>query len=228
MTERTKEFIEKNKIIAIVRKTYGEELLKLTNALLTGGVKLIEVTFDQADNSGEEKTALAIKSIKKEFGNRILVGAGTVLSEKQVQIAHDAGAEYIISPNTNVKVIEKTNDLGLVSIPGALTASEILGAHDAGADFVKIFPVRALGVNYIKDIRGPINHVKLIATAGVNPQNLPDYLSVGFSGAGVSGYLTDKKLITKGEFSTLSQHAQVLTNIVNEFDRKSEIVKPIL
>ncbi|MGX7196934.1 bifunctional 4-hydroxy-2-oxoglutarate aldolase/2-dehydro-3-deoxy-phosphogluconate aldolase [Enterococcus olivae] len=211
-----KEFIEEKKIIAIVRGTYGEELLELVTALEKGGVQLVEVTFDQGDENNLKKTPAAIASLVESFQGKVKVGAGTVVTVEQVEAAYHAGAEYIISPNTNSDVIKRTKELGLVSIPGALTPSEILGAHEAGADFVKVFPVRALGIDYIKDVRGPINHVKLIATAGVTPENLADYLDTGFSGAGISNYLTDKKLIAAGEFSVLTEHAENLMRIVNK------------
>lgn len=146
------DFIEKNKVIAICRGTYGEQLINLVSALNDGGVKLVEVTFDQGDPECLTKTPKAIASLVKEFGNEVKIGAGTVLSIEQVEAAHQAGAEYIISPNTNSSVIKRTKELDMVSMPGALTPSEIISANEAGADFVKVFPVRALGIGYIKDI----------------------------------------------------------------------------
>ncbi|WP_373135454.1 bifunctional 4-hydroxy-2-oxoglutarate aldolase/2-dehydro-3-deoxy-phosphogluconate aldolase [Enterococcus durans] len=210
------DFIEKNKVIAICRGTYGEKLINLVSALNDGGVKLVEITFDQGDPECLTKTPKAIASLVKEFGNEVKIGAGTVLSIEQVEAAHQAGAEYIISPNTNSSVIKRTKELDMVSMPGALTPSEIISANEAGADFVKVFPVRALGIGYIKDILGPINHIKLVATAGVTPDNLQDYLDLGFSGAGISGYLTDKRLIDTGDFATITKHALEMMSIVRE------------
>lgn len=216
MQNETIDFIEENKIVAICRGTYGEELIKLVAALEKGGVRLVEVTFDQSDPDCLTKTAEAIQSIAENFAGKISVGAGTVVTTEQVETAHKAGANYIISPNTNVEVIRHTKKIGMVSIPGALTPSEILTAHEAGADFVKVFPVGALGLGYVKDIRGPINHVKLIATAGVSPENLADYLDAGFSGAGISSYLTDKKQIAAGNYDVLTEHAKELVAIVEQ------------
>lgn len=220
MTATVKEFIEKNKIIAIVRGTYGEDLLKLVTAIEKGGVRLVEVTFDQGDPDCLQKTTASISMLAEKFEGKMRIGAGTVLNEEQVEAAYKAGAQYIISPNTNLKVIAKTKELDLVSIPGALTPSEILTAYDAGADLVKVFPAGAHGLKYIKDIRGPINHVKLFATAGVTPDNLADYLEVGFSGAGISSYLTDKKLIAAGKFDVLTKHAKELIAIADRFELK--------
>lgn len=210
------EFIEKNKVIAICRGTYGKQLIQLVSALKEGGVKLVEVTFDQGDPECLTKTSNAIRSLVKEFGEEVRIGAGTVLSLEQVEAAYNAGAEYMISPNTNPEVIKRTKELNLISIPGAFSPSEIIAAHEAGADFVKLFPVRALGMGYVKDILGPINHIKLIATAGVTPESLADYLDLGFSGAGISGYLTDKRLIEAGDFHTIKEHAAEMMRIVNK------------
>lgn len=209
----TAEYIEQNKVIAIVRKVYGEDLINLASALSKGGVNLIECTFDQIDPDCIRKTTDAISALKSNLGDVMHVGAGTVLSVEQVDAAYGAGAEFIISPNTCPAVIRRTKELGLISIPGAMTPSEILLAHDEGADFVKLFPAATLGFKYIKDILAPISHVKLIATAGVNEENFKEFLDLGIVGAGISGRLTDKKLIGAGDWDELQRRAEVFTRI---------------
>ena len=211
-----KDFIEKYRIICICRKIYNDDLMKLAQALCDGGVKMIEVTFDQEDPECSRKTGDAIADLCKEFGDKMRVGAGTVLTKEQVDVAKSAGAEYIISPNTNVDLIHYTKECGLVSIPGAMTPSEIMTAHDNGADFVKVFPSTWLGFSYFKDILGPITHVKLMATGGVNEENLERYLSMGFAGAGISSRLVDRKLIEKGDFAEISARAAKFMSIVNK------------
>lgn len=176
----------------------------------------MEVTFDQSDSDCIKKTTEAIQSLIKQFGMSMEIGAGTVLTKEQVKAAKDAGARYIISPNVDVEIIKYTKELGLISIPGAMTPSEILTAHNAGADFVKLFPSGTLGFNYIKDILAPINHVKLIATGGVNEETLPEYLKLGFAGAGVSGRLSDKKLISEGNFAEFTRRAQAFSKVISE------------
>lgn len=222
MTENIINVIEENKIIAICRGTYGEELFQLVSALEKGGVKLVEVTFDQGDPDCLSKTSTAIAKLSQKFNDSMVIGAGTVVTLEQVETAYQAGAKYIISPNTNPAIIKRTKELGMVSMPGAMTPTEILAAHEAGADFVKVFPVGALGLGYVKDIRGPINHVKLIATAGVTPDNLKDYLTAGFSGSGISGYLTNKKFIQSKQFDILTEHAKELMQIVAEFKAENK------
>ncbi len=212
--------IKSSKIIGIVRGTYGDNLTKLARSLVNGGVKLIEVTFDQADPDRLEKTAKAISQLKKEFGNELYVGAGTVLTKDQVDGAKQAGAQFIISPNANKDVITYTKELGLISIPGAMTPTEIEAAYEYGADFVKVFPAGYLGLSFVKDVRAPLNHIPLIATAGVSSNNLAEFLSNGYTASGISGYLTDKKLIASNRFDILEEHAKKLTEIVNNLEIK--------
>ena len=209
----TLEFIQENKVITICRKVYGEDLLNLADALYAGGVKLMEVTFDQADPDCIAKTTVAIRSLCDRFGDRMMFGAGTVLTREQVKAAADAGARYIISPNIDPDVIRYTKELGLVSMPGGMTPSEIMTAHNLGADIVKLFPAGYLGFGYIKDILAPISHVKLCATGGVNETTWPEYLKFGFAGAGISGRLCDKKLIAEGNFAEVTRRAQVFTDL---------------
>lgn len=217
MKEEIVNFIEANKVIAICRGIYGENLVKLVSALNEGGVKLVEVTFDQGDKDCIEKTSEAIKLLVSTFKGEVRVGAGTVVTLKQVSAAKNAGAEYIISPNTNKEIIKFANNMDLVTIPGAATATEILEAHFAGADFVKLFPAGTLGLTYAKDILGPIDNVKFIATAGVTPDNFGSFLDLGFAGAGISGYLTNKKLISEGKFDVLTEHAKELVSIAKKY-----------
>ncbi len=209
----TVDFIEKYKIICICRKIYGEELLALAHALRKGGIRMMEVTFDQADPECIKKTTEAIAMLHAEFGEEMKIGAGTVLSVAQVDAAKAAGAEYIISPNTSLPVIHRTKELGLVSIPGAMTPTEIISAHDEGADFVKLFPTVRLGTAYLKDILGPISHIKLLGTGGLNEDNLKDYLDLGMVGAGISSRLADKKLCKAGDYEQITERAKTFMRI---------------
>ncbi len=209
----TLDFISENKVICICRRLYGEDLMKLATALNEGGVKLIEVTFDQADPDCIARTGESIRALNKRFGEKMMFGAGTVLTVEQVKAAAEAGARYIISPNVDPDVIACTKELGLVSIPGAMTPSEILEAHKLGADIVKLFPSGYLGFGYIKDILGPISHVKLCATGGVNEDNWGTYLDYGFVGAGISSRLADKKCIAAGNFEEITRRAKVFMDI---------------
>lgn len=212
--------MEKKRVVGIVRGTYGEDLISLAKALYKGGLQFMEVTFAQDDAACVEKTSAAIRSLKAALPEDMHFGAGTVLNECQVQAAYEAGAEFIISPNVNAQVIHLTKELDMVSIPGAMTPTEILSAHDYGADIVKLFPLSDLGLAYVKSIRAPISHVKLMATGGVKEENFKDILRAGFSGAGISGRLTDKKLIAEGNFDELTRRAKVFADLTQEYERE--------
>ena len=144
----------------------------------------------------------------------MMVGAGTVTTPELVELAASAGAQYIISPDVNVDVIHRTRELGLVSLPGAMTPTEVMTAHLAGADFVKLFPAGNLGISYVKAIRAPISHVKLLAVGGVNEDNVADFLHAGMVGAGVGGNLANKKWIEAGEYDKITQTARKLLDAV--------------
>lgn len=199
--------IEEHKIIVICRGVYGDTLLKTMDALYKGGIRLAEVTFDQRSTDYKE-TLDAISMLAKQFADRMAIGAGTVINTKQVELAHQANAAYIISPNVKESVIRKTKELGMLSIPGALSASEVLDAHEYGADYVKLFPAARMGASYIRDLMGPISHVKFIATAGITEENIVEFASVGCTGYGISGRLMDKQVIKEGRFDELQHRAE--------------------
>lgn len=210
------EKVLRNKIITIIRGLEGEKILKLVEALYAGGIELVEVTFDQSRPENFRETAEAIRTINRRFGGKVLAGAGTVTTPELVRLAAEAGARYIISPNTDANVIRTTLEMGLVSMPGAFTPTEVLAAHNAGADFVKVFPVSSLGSEYIKALRAPVSHVKLLAVGGVNEENVREYLDAGCAGVGVGGNLVNKKWIEAGEFAKITALAETFLQKMNE------------
>ncbi len=207
------EQIEKYKVVTICRGVYGEDLKNLVSALYEGGIRLIEVTFDQKDPEAVSKTGSAIKMIHETFPE-MLVGSGTATKVEHVQATKAAGGVFVLSPNVNEAVIKATKEANLISIPGAMTSTEILDALDYGADIVKVFPAGWLGVRYIKDVKGPINHAKFMAAAGINEENLNDFLDAGYGSVGVSGRLVDKQLIAEGNFDELKRRARAFMDIV--------------
>lgn len=193
-----------HKIIVIARGIYGEKCIKLAQALHKGGIRLLEITFDQSNSQSLKETADTLQQLNCTLGDTMLFGAGTVISTQDVDLAANAGAQFIISPNTDESIIAETLKQGLVSIPGAMTPSEILKANRWGADFVKLFPAAQLGYDYIKSIRAPINHVKLLATGGVNSDNVGSFLKLGMAGVGVGGNLCSKVLVSEGRFDEIT------------------------
>ena len=142
------------------------------------------------------------------------IGAGTVLTERQVELTKAAGGGFIISPDTNVDVIRHTCELGLVSIPGALTPSEITAAHRAGANFVKLFPVTDLGTSYIKNVRAPLSHIPMLAVGGITVQNAKEYLQAGACGLGIGSSITNKQMIASNDFDGIAALASAFCEAV--------------
>ena len=206
--EKIKELIRSERLIVIVRVVKSEQLIPLAEAMYEGGVRLLEVTYSANGKVPDEETAKNIGALVEHFGNRMQIGAGTVLTEKQVALTAAAGGKYVISPNANPAVIAATRKAGLVSIPAAYTPTEIEAAYECGADFVKLFPVTSLGPSYVKAVRGPLNHIPLLAVGGVDLSNLADYAKAGVSGFGIGGNIVDKKMLETGDYAAITDLAK--------------------
>ena len=196
------------KLIAIVRGMEEEKILPLAEALAKGGIGMIEVTFNQKDPGSFVATAQAIAAIRAHFGEDVYAGAGTVLTQEQLKLAADGGALYIISPNADTDIIRGARALGLVSMPGVLTPTECMAAHNAGADFMKLFPLGEIGAGYLKALRAPLSHLKFLGVGGINDKNIPEFLAAGAVGFGVGGNLVNKEWIDAGEFNKITALAK--------------------
>ncbi len=194
------------KIIAISRGNYGAELFESVEALYRAGIRAVEVTFEAS--LSYETTAYTIKRLAEQFNGRMCIGAGTVLSVEQVDIARSSGVSFIVSPNINTAVISRTKEAGLVSIPGAMTATEIVCAYDSGADIVKVFPAGALGSSYFRAIQAPLAHIPMAAVGGITPENISDYISAGAVAFGISSPLFPKKLMQERRFEEIERVAR--------------------
>ena len=210
------EAIKKFKLIAIIRNVPVELIQKTALALFEGGIRLMEVTFNQSSPRCEEDTVQSIRLIHETLNGKAWIGAGTVMTEKQAAAAISASAQFIISPNTDESVIRKTIELGALSIPGAFSPSEIVKAYQMGADFVKLFPADVLGVSYIKAVVSPVSHIPLLAVGGVNERNIQEYLKAGICGVGVGSNLVNNNLIQAGKFSELTDLARLFTDQLGE------------
>ena len=208
MKQQVIEKILEYKAIAIVRGVYGEDCLNLAKALCAGGIKLLEATFDQKSQEERIKTVETIKLLCKELGDQMLFGAGTVTTPEMVKMAKDAGATFIISPDTCEEVIRATVDMGLVSIPGAYTATEAKQAYLAGADFVKLFPCVGDAPAYVKAICAPFNHIPFLAVGGVSADNAAEFLKAGAVGLGVGSCLANKKWADAGRYDLITEEAK--------------------
>lgn len=168
----------------------------------------MEVTFDHGRSDCEETLARSVGMLRDALGENASIGAGTVLTPREVEIAARAGAELIISPNADATVIRRTKELSMVSCPGAMTPTEIVFAHQAGADFVKLFPAEQLGVPFIKAVQGPLGHIPLLAVGGADEKNAGEFIRAGACGIGVGGKLVKQSLIEEENWPALEELAQ--------------------
>lgn len=210
------EYVKERKIVAIVRGLKPEYIVRLGHAFEEGGIGLMEVTYNQKAPETWKDTAAAIEAMEKEFGDRVLVGAGTVITPEQVRMTYNAGGHYLVTPTTQPEIIRMGKGLGLGLYPGAFSPSEILEAFNAGADAVKVFPAGSLGPGYIKAVRAPLSHVPLMAVGGINEKNAADYMKAGCVGLGVGGNLVNKEWIENGEWAKVTALAKEFMKAVNE------------
>ena len=201
------ERIKKERLIAILRGVPMERLDGVVGALVRGGVRILEFTFDHQEPDCVE-----------EFGDRVLVGCGTALTVQEVEAACDAGACLVISPNVDMAVIRRTRQLDMVSMPGALTPTEITAAWQMGADIVKLFPAGELGVGYIKAVRGPLAHIPMSAVGGVKPENVGEFLNAGVCGVGVGGQLVLGKAVKSGDDAAIEARARAFTQAIAQWE----------
>ena len=204
------ETLKSTKIIAIVRGLPFEHAFNVAQALEAAGVRLLEVTLNTPD-------ALKILSSWRENSPGMHIGAGTVVTPLDAKRALEAGAQFLVTPNLDEAVIEHARAQNVPIFPGALTPSEIVRAHLAGATAVKVFPVSALGgPRYITEVRAPLSHIPLIAVGGVNAQNARAYLDAGCVGLGVGSSLLDLEKVRAGDFAGVRQDAENLIKALEE------------
>ena len=214
MREQVIQTIDREKIIVIVRGVEREKLLPLAEAMYAGGIRLLEVTYSANGSVSDEATAENIRILAEKFEGRMYIGAGTVLTEKQVELTAKAGGKFIISPDTYPNVIRKTREIGLVSIPGSVTPSEMQTAYRNGADFIKIFPIVNLGSSYVKAVKAPLSHLKMLAVGGVDEKNMTEYLKAGVNGFGLGSNIIDKKKIAENDWAGITELAQKYVALV--------------
>lgn len=208
--------VYENKIIAIVRGMDKEKTVKIAKALYEGGIRFVEVTFNQKDPDKFHETADCIRAIREEMGDKMYVGAGTVTSAALVDMAAEAGALYIISPDTDVEVIRRTRELGLVSMPGAYTPTEAKTAFNAGADFIKLFPCIGDGPGYVKALCAPFNHIPFLAVGGVDADNAAAYIKAGAVGVGVGSSLAKKAWVDAGEYYKITEESKKMIENISK------------
>ncbi len=198
------DFILASKVVAIIRMSETSKLTKIVEAIVKGGIRCVEITLTVP------RAFEIIHELSRTFSNDVLVGAGTVLSVEETKKAVAAGAKYIISPTLNVDVIKACRELDVVAIPGTLTPTEILTAWEAGGDIIKVFPVTALGPQYIQDIKRPLPHIRLMPTSGVTIENAREFIKAGACALGLGSSLLDPTCIEQEQYEQLTERAKKL------------------
>jgi 2-dehydro-3-deoxyphosphogluconate aldolase/(4S)-4-hydroxy-2-oxoglutarate aldolase len=208
---KTKQWIERLGIIPVLRARSAREGHALVEALVAGGITVMEVTMTVPG------AVELLRELKKEHGDALLLGSGTVTSAEQAAATIDAGAEFVVSPSFHPEVVAQTKAMGKVSIPGALTPTEVITAWNAGADYVKIFPCSAMGgAHYLRSLLAPFPELQLIPTGGVTLGTAADFLKAGARALGVGTDLVNPRAIEEGTPETVTNMARAYLGIVAE------------
>jgi 2-dehydro-3-deoxyphosphogluconate aldolase/(4S)-4-hydroxy-2-oxoglutarate aldolase len=211
-SDDTKKRIERSGIMPVLRAHSEREGHALVEALVAGGITVMEVTMTVPG------AVDLLRALKEEYGDRLLLGSGTVTDADQVAATVDAGAEFVVSPSFHPEVVAKTKELGKVSIPGALTPTEAITAWRAGADYIKIFPCSAVGgAAYLKALLAPFPHLQLIPTGGVTLHTAVDFLKAGARALGVGTDLVNPKAIEEGKPETVTATARAYLEVVAKY-----------
>ncbi|MEX1230912.1 MAG: bifunctional 4-hydroxy-2-oxoglutarate aldolase/2-dehydro-3-deoxy-phosphogluconate aldolase [Planctomycetaceae bacterium] len=196
--------------VAIIRAPSGEQLVNVARALYDGGIDVIEVTFTVPG------VLDILSAVRKDLGDKILLGAGTVLDTESARAALLAGAEFIVSPTVNVDVIKLCKRYSKMILPGAFTPTEVLTAWEAGADIVKVFPADVGGPAYLKAIHGPLPHVRLLPTGGVNLETVKSFIKSGACAVGLGSSLVEAKAVQAGDFDRIRTLAAQYVELIKQ------------
>ncbi len=210
--EETVRRIRELGIVPIVRTSDAASAVRSVEAICEGGIPCAEITMTVQGAIG------ALEEVAKRFGDRMVLGAGTVLDPETARMCMLAGAEFFVSPNLNLEVVALAKRYSKAIFPGALTPTEVVTAWEAGADAIKIFPCSAMGgAKYIRALRGPLPHVQFVPTGGVNLDTIIDFLEAGCAAVGVGSELIDAKTIASGNYEVFRERARQFREKVEEF-----------
>src|SRR5262245_44413046 len=197
-------------LVAVVRSPYSHLLVDVCRALADGGVDVVEITMTVPDALD------VVRAVRRELGDRVLLGAGTILDPETARAALLAGAEYLVAPPVNLDVIRLCQRYDKLVMPGAFTPTEVLAAWEAGADIVKVFPAEVLGPAFFKALRGPLPQVRLMPTGGVDLTTAGDFLRAGACCLGVGGQLVEPKAVAAGDFDRIRDLARRFVEVVRQ------------
>lgn len=193
----TYEQLKEVKLVPVLRQIPYETSGQIIKALFDGGIRAVEVTMDTIN------AAEIIREARNDYSNQLYVGAGTVLTVEQCEEAISSGAQFIVSPSYNKDVVAQCISKNVPVIPGVMTPTEMQTAYEAGAKMVKIFPATAVGASFIKNVKGPLKHIDIMATGGINLNNAADFLAAGATAVGAGSDLLDKEVIANEDWEKL-------------------------
>ena len=219
----TVSYIKEQGLMVLFRGVDPALVPDLVQALYKGGARIVEITFDPSDPDTATKTAEVIEKVHETMGDKMLVGAGTVIDETYAVAAAKADADFLVSPDTNPSIIALTKKLGLVSIPGALTPTEVMTAYRAGADIVKLFPITKDDIGYLTNITRPLSHVPFLCTGGVNPDTIGSFFAAGACAVGTGISILKPELIAARDFDGITELTKLHIERMNQA-RKKEII----
>lgn len=209
MSNEIQQRIEAAGLIPVLRARSAKEALAVVEAMVAGGVSVIEVTMTVPGALD------VLRALKKNYGDKLLLGSGTVTAAEECAATIDAGALFVVSPSLHLEVIAKTKEMGKVSIPGALTPTEVITAWKAGADYVKVFPCSAVGgASYLKALRAPFPQLRLIPTGGVTLATAADFLKAGAAALGVGSDLVNTAAVADGKPQVVTNAARAYLEII--------------
>jgi 2-dehydro-3-deoxyphosphogluconate aldolase / (4S)-4-hydroxy-2-oxoglutarate aldolase len=216
MQETTVQIIERVGLIPVLRAKNAAQAHAVVKAMIAGGVTVVEVTMTVPGAIN------VLKELKQEYGDKLLLGSGTITTAEQAEATIDAGAEFVVSPSLHPAVIAMTKKKGKLSIPGSLTPTEIITAWEAGADYVKIFPCSAMGgASYLKSLLAPFPHLKLIPTGGVTLETAESFLRAGARALGVGSDLANLAAVDSGTPETITETARAYLKVLAQFRNQS-------
>lgn len=209
--DETIERVTAGGVIPVIRAESTYEARAVVDAIVAGGIAVIEVTMTVPGAVG------LIRELSEVYDERILIGAGTVMNADTAKDCVEAGAKFVISPALNLETIRFCRDNDVVVMPGALTPTEVVAAWDNGADFVKVFPAGAMGgASYLKSLKAPLPHIKMIPTGGVSQSTAADFIRAGAEAVGVGADLVDLNVVREGRAEAITAAARNYLTIVAE------------
>ncbi|MEY8354985.1 bifunctional 4-hydroxy-2-oxoglutarate aldolase/2-dehydro-3-deoxy-phosphogluconate aldolase [Lachnospiraceae bacterium 54-53] len=208
------EIIKENPVVAILRNVPDDRFLNYVEALMLGNLKCIEIAMNTSDAQKQ------IREVKRVFGKEVLVGAGTVISTERAKRAREAGAEFFLSPSSDVEVMKYCREEKISLLPGVFTPTDVSLCLSYGYDVLKLFPAGDAAYGYVKSLKGPLNEADFVAVGGVSPENMESFFERGFIGVGIGSNLVPKSMLEEGKWAEITDEVRRITERRDIFNKE--------